>query len=323
MVTTDNTNRKVDSLEFFSTAGIMSSLGQRGNLADRLPNDIGAIVKAVQGLLIHIFWLERYGVKVPDERKAEVQLRSVEQKLDRILELDNSPLETSRVAETRLIGNCRDFSLMIASILRHQGVPARARCGFATYFQPNHFEDHWVCEYWNSKESRWVLIDGQLDDVHFARLNIDFDPFDVPRSRFIAAGRAWALCRQGLADPLAFGIFDMSGLGFIRGNLVRDMASLNKMELLPWDFWGVMEMRDEELTSDDFVALDSAAELTAEDVQEFRKVQRLYREDERFSVPSVIRSYTRGGVKTVELPESNLSLNTDLQQKNAAPRQVL
>ena len=32
-------------------------------------------------------------------------------------------------------------------------------------------------------------------------------------------------------DPEKFGIFDMHELGFVRGNLIRDVASLNKHDL--------------------------------------------------------------------------------------------
>lgn len=54
-------------------------------------------------------------------------------------------------------------------------------------------------------------------------------------------GEAWRLCRAGQADPDLFGIFDLQGLWFIRGNVVRDLAPLNKMELLTWDCWGVID----------------------------------------------------------------------------------
>ncbi|WP_456781864.1 transglutaminase domain-containing protein [Bradyrhizobium sp. USDA 3315] len=37
---------------------------------------------------------------------------------------------------------CRDFSLMLCSVLRHHGVPARIRCGFGRYFAPHPFHDH-------------------------------------------------------------------------------------------------------------------------------------------------------------------------------------
>lgn len=279
----------------------MTSTGRQGDLVDCLPKDIEGLTKSIQGLMIHIFWLDRYGVKMPDARKAEVQIRPAAQKLERILKLDASSLESPRLPENRLVSNCRDFSVMLATVLRHQGIPARARCGFATYFQPEHFEDHWVCEYWNAKDGCWVMIDGQLDDIHVKCLNIDFDPLDVPHDRFIVAGKAWKMCRKGHADPHAFGIFDLNGLSFVRGNFVRDIASLNKVELLPWDSWGIMEARDGELTPDDLATLDFMADLTANDVDEIEKVWGYYQDDERFHVPATIRSYTHNGVMTVDL----------------------
>ena len=62
--------------------------------------------------------------------------------------------------------------------------------------------------------------DAQLDDLMLDVLKPDFDPLDVPRDRFIVGGKAWQLCRCGQADPDAFGIFDMHGLGFVRGDLL-------------------------------------------------------------------------------------------------------
>ncbi|HOQ97470.1 MAG TPA: transglutaminase domain-containing protein, partial [Anaerolineae bacterium] len=64
-------------------------------------------------------------------------------------------------------------------------------------------------------------------------LQPDFSPLDVPRSRFIVGGQAWLDCREGRSDPLLYGIHDMHGMWFIRGNVVRDMLALNKIELLP------------------------------------------------------------------------------------------
>ena len=40
--------------------------------------------------------------------------------------------------------------------------------------------------------------------------------------------------------PDQFGIFDWHGQWFVQDNLVRDFLSLNKIELLPWDGWGLM-----------------------------------------------------------------------------------
>src|SRR6185295_1923856 len=227
-------------LAYFTGQGPMSEPGMYVSLFENLPTSIADLVKLVQGVTVHVFWAERYGFNVPPERMEELQLRSMHRRLARTMELDSSPLPEPRPLEKKLLGNCRDHSLLLAALLRHQGVPARARCGFGAYFMPDHFEDHWLTEYWNQEGSRWVFVDAQLDALQCEVLKINFDTLDVPRDQFIVGGKAWQMCRSGEQDPDKFGIFDMHGLGFVRGNLVRDIASLNKMELLPWDCWGVI-----------------------------------------------------------------------------------
>ena len=139
-------------LNYFVQQGRMSDPGVYASLYENLPASISELVKLVQGITIHVFWAERYGLKVPPERMDELQLRSMERRLARTIELDPRPLSEARTIDKKLIGNCRDHSLLLASLLRHQGIPARARCGFGAYFLPDHFEDHWVTEYWNQEQ---------------------------------------------------------------------------------------------------------------------------------------------------------------------------
>ena len=50
---------------------------------------------------------------------------------------------------------------------------------------------------------------------------------------------------------------------FIAGNVLRDLAALNRMELLPWDVWGLMQMNDAGLLDGEKGALlDRVAALT-------------------------------------------------------------
>ena len=151
---------------YYASPGPMTDPGECAHLFDGLPTEISALVEVVQGLLIHIFWAERYGLQLPKEREErEVNLRGVAPKLKRIQELDASPLTVTRPLAKKLVGNCRDFSTLLCAMLRHQGVPARARCGFGTYFQDDRYPyvDHWVCEYWKADEGRWVMVDAQLN----------------------------------------------------------------------------------------------------------------------------------------------------------------
>ena len=287
-------------LTYFTQPGGMTNPGSQANLLEGLPSSIADLCKLVQGTTIHIFWAERYGISLPPERQAEVQLRSLERRLKRMVELDPRPLTDARPLDKKVVGNCRDFTLLLVSILRHQGVPARARCGFGAYFLHNHYEDHWVCEYWDITQDRWVLVDAQLDDFQCNAMKIPFAPLDVPRDQFIMGGRAWQMCRNGQAAPESFGIFDMHGLGFVRGNLVRDIAALNKVELLPWDCWGIIEA-PEPSSHGDLTFLDQLAGLTCDDVPNFDKVHSLYKSDTRLRMDGTLHSYTNGGMETIQI----------------------
>ncbi|HEU0293811.1 MAG TPA: transglutaminase-like domain-containing protein [Anaerolineales bacterium] len=288
------------TLTYFSQQGPMSDPGAHRSLFEHLPASVPDLVKIVQGVTIHVFWTERYGFKAPAERMDELQLRSMEKRLARTLDLDPRPLTEPRPIEKKLLGNCRDHSLLLVAMLRHQGVPARARCGFGAYFMPDHFEDHWVVEYWNQEQGRWAFVDSQLDELQREVLKIPFDTLDVPRDQFTVGGKAWQMCRSGEQNPDKFGIFDMHGLGFVRGNLVRDVAALNKMELLPWDCWGVI-LNEQLDDPDDLAALDEIAALSAGDVPEFETVRARYETERRFRVNSTLLSYVDGNMVQINV----------------------
>lgn len=134
-------------------------------------------------------------------------------------------------------------------------------------------------------------------------VELDPRPLTEPRDQFITGGRAWQLCRAGQADPEAFGIHDMSGLWFVRGNLVRDVAALNKMELLPWDSWGLVTVEggDEALSAADLAALDEMAALSGGDAADFEGVQRRYETSDHWRVPPIITTFTPAGPVSVPL----------------------
>lgn len=293
----------MSQLEFYATPGPMTNPGAMAALLNDLPAEVGDLVRVVQGLMIHIFWAGRYGVELDEARQSEVQIRPLAAKLERIVELDPRPLAAPRQSARRLVGNCRDFSLLLVGLLRHQGVPARARCGFGRYFLPDHYEDHWVGEYWNAAAGRWVLVDAQMDALQRGVLQLPFDPLDVPRDQFITGGHAWQLCRSGAADPETFGIHDMHGLWFVRGNVVRDVAALNKMELLPWDSWGLVyvEGGDETLPAETLAALDEMAALSGGEAADFERIRRVYESSDQWRVPPIITSFTPAGPVSVPL----------------------
>jgi transglutaminase-like putative cysteine protease len=67
--------------------------------------------------------------------------------LARLTALDPGPLTAPRPPERRLVGCCRDFTVLLCTLARHQGIPVRARVGFARYFSPGFHVDHEIVEW--------------------------------------------------------------------------------------------------------------------------------------------------------------------------------
>lgn len=278
------------TLDFYAQPAVMTSAGAYGPSLDRLPRAIADLVSAVQGLLLHEQWATAYGVTLSDERRRGSQIRPTAQMLGHLLDRDDRPLTTARSVDSRLVGVCRHFAVLLVAMLRAKGVPARARCGFGTYFSSGRFEDHWICEHWDAGAARWVLVDAQIDELQREKLRPDFDRCDVPRNRFMIAGDAWAQCRTGSADPARFGIFELRGLWFVAGNLLRDAAALNNMEMLPWDVWGAMPGPERPLHPDAVAFFDRLAALTRAPDATFAELRALYEGDDRLRVPATVRN---------------------------------
>jgi hypothetical protein len=282
-----------DLRDYYKKHGPMTTGGPYGSELRAFPNGIAEVCKIIQGDLIHrelAIWL--YDLRLSPEQMDSANIRPLGDMLEKVLALDHRPLTSAREPSHRMPCVCRHFSTMLCAILRQQEVPARARCGFAGYFNAGKFEDHWVCEYWNASQSRWILVDAQLDEPQRKAFSPDFDPLDVPRDRFIIAGDAWQMCRSGRMDCDRFGLSlapNLHGLWFVAGNVLRDLASLNRMEMLPWDVWGMMSMEDAGLTEEKRSLLDRVATLTlADDSKSIAEFRRLYESEEGLRVPKLV-----------------------------------
>jgi hypothetical protein len=268
---------------------------QAERLAD-LPRDLAGLQRVARGLVLHYRAGDLAAHGIPDERLSEIDSRYAEAMLERLLELDARPLTQERPPQSRLIGCCRDFTVLFLTMARRLGIPARGRVGFATYFVPGFDVDHEVAEVWDAGEGRWRLVDAQLDDDHTdpndgARVN----PLDVPRDRFLVAGAAWLACRRGDADPEKFlvdpglEVEQLRGWPYLRHNVIHDLAALNKVEMILWDEWGLMA--EQQATERDLSLLDEVAEATIAEDGAVTELRRLYDSEPRLRVPGTITSY--------------------------------
>jgi Transglutaminase-like superfamily len=275
---------------YYLRPAVMTAPGRYQPLLADLPHGIAALAQVTQGLLIHEHLTAAYGVKLTGERRASVHVRPVAGLLERIAAQDSRPLTAAREPAERLPGNCRHFTLLVVSMLRAQGTPARARCGFGGYFGTGMFEDHWVCEYWDESAQCWLLADVQIDEVQAKMFDVGFNLVNVPRDEFMVAADAWRQCQAGEADPASFGFSNVQQAGYwwIAGNLIRDVAALVNMEMLPWDCWGAMP-GPAEVIDDELVAFfDRVAELTRDPDATFAELTGTYAGDDRLRVPGTV-----------------------------------
>jgi hypothetical protein len=289
----------IDDPQRYTTPGPLADPGPHRDALLALPKAVPELVEAVQGLLIHQDLTGCYGVERTEAHFTAANLRPVARVLDLLL-ADGRALTESREPGDRAGSTCRDFTLLTVAAMKAHGIPARARCGFGSYFGTGANEDHWVVEYLDADSGRWRLVDAQIDDRQRELFRIDFDTLDVPRDRFIVAGDAWRRCRNGSDAPNRYGLTAVHEFGefWIAGNLIRDVAALSDMEMLPWDDWGAMPAPDNPIAEDLVDLFDELAALTA-DPDTAAGVRERYVADGRLRVPETVHNFARQKHETV------------------------
>jgi hypothetical protein len=220
----------------YSAPGRLTEMGEVSMaVLEAVPADPVGICRLVPGLVLHPF--EATGLGLDAGRLGGQQIRPASAIIRAVLALDPAALDIPREPGRRLVGTCRTFVVLSCALLRHRGIAARARCGFGTYFRPGLSLDHWITEYWHEADERWARVDTQHLGHSFVPC-----PEDLQPGEFLTGGEAWTGYRNGGIDAAAFGVAGTENFGpaEISGNAIRDLAALNKVEMLPWDEWGQM-----------------------------------------------------------------------------------
>jgi excinuclease ABC subunit A len=269
-------------LQYYTQQSVITDPGMYSRLFDDLPHDLPNLVKTVQGLLVSLPWEDAYGLDTPQERCKEIHLRTVPEMLRCILELEQSPLAVKRIPQKRKVSLCRDFALLLVSMLRHRNLPARVRVGFAGYYRAEipRYWDHRIAEYWNRRLKRWVFVDAMTEEPIKKRVRYKIDPLNIDgNSQFLLAGDAWQRCRARKANPQEFGDSpDDLGMPPIRYALLHDFDYLNKNELVGFDAWHPLINKPEnEVTEEEKTLLDQIANMTSHNDSNFSSLRNLYK----------------------------------------------
>lgn len=274
----------MNPVEYYATPGTITDLTEWTGDMSSLPDDPVAVAEMVQGLVVHPFWAGAYDVELTPDRFEELGRRAASRILDRVVDLDDRPLTEPRPPERRVLGNCRDFSVLTVAILRRAGVASRARCGFAGYFDRPKWVDHWIVEHWDGV--RWVRLDAQLDELQQEVTGVSV-PHDLAPGQFLTGGDAWQRYRRGELAGGLFGILDEWGPWMAAGNLGRDLAALDKIEMLPWDDWGRIGDAGSHPDGDEW--FDDVAALTVSD--DLDAIVERYRDDPDLRMPGQVTAY--------------------------------
>lgn len=94
----DRTRRQSQRvLDDYTSQSTFSTPGRQAMRLDALPFDPGGVARTVQGLLIYEHVAEPfYWCPIPEGRRAESHLRSVETIIDALMALDRQPLNIAR-----------------------------------------------------------------------------------------------------------------------------------------------------------------------------------------------------------------------------------
>ena len=283
----------MELLEYYKKHGIMTEITSQKSMVDRLPQTVEGIVKIVQNIILHEHWVGHYGVELDDKKRKEPWIRSVNDKLIHLREKGFTHVSDRLDHQSKIIGICRDFTLLAVSLCREVGIPARARCGFVTYFEKGKYIDHWLLEYWNYDTQKWTYVDAQLDPIQQKILKIDFNPLDVNEALFLTGPKAWELCRSGQVEAELFGIYQWWGYDYIVGNLLLDANALLKLPLQPWDGWdGYKNLPISKWTLKDYKIIDTLSKLVNKVDDDFNALYNYINIHDTLKVPNDLSRVT-------------------------------
>jgi hypothetical protein len=215
----NSTNEPVDTLllDFYRQYSSFTDPGDYEYLYENLPDSLPELCSLIRSQFIHPYAeLNKYREQIPKERWKEMfTYPTVISILEGLMSYDSTGLVNDRKPEDRLVLGCQQNAILLASILKYRGIPARVRAGHATYIIPNFHTSHTICEVWNEDDKRWMLVDPSLAMVDFGR-----DKFDISND-------AWLQMQNGEIDLNLYGIpRRYTGMVSILGKVCTDLASI-------------------------------------------------------------------------------------------------
>ena len=256
-------------LDFYRQYSKFTDPGEYAYLYKNLPDSLIELCKIIRSQFINPYASGTGEGQLPKERANEtMKYPSVKLALEGLLSYDSSGLVKNRKFKDRLGLICRDNAILLASILKHRGIPVRVRYGFAHYLIPGFHTGHVICEVWNKKEKRWMLVDPSTDMVDFSRDQFDFS-YDV-----------WLRMQKKEIDPNLYGIpGKYTGLGTISLLVCDDLASILGTEFPSYQYPPILDYikNNSQLAPEQIETLNNISKLMkSPDPDNLSKLQEIY-----------------------------------------------
>jgi len=258
-------------LDFYRQYSKYTDPGDLAYLYKSLPDSLLDLCMLIRSQTIHPFAeLARYRDQIPEERTNEGQkYPTVKSILKGLLAYDSSGLIKEREPKDRLIIGCRHNSILLASILKYRGIPSRLRAGHATYLIPNFHTSHTICEVWNEKDKRWMLVDPSTNMIDFSRDKFDF------------SNDLWIKFQNKEIDPNKYGVPGRyTGLVSIVAKVCSDLACILGTEYPVYKFAPILEyafQNNQQITSEHNETMNKVSELmNSIDADNITKLQEIY-----------------------------------------------
>jgi len=218
-----------DVLEKYKSQTPRTDPGEYASMYDNLPEDLRSLCSLVKNNLIHP--QEAMSTNLSEENMInDGAIPDVKGILESIAKKGDKDLKVQRTPEEKLVLACYHHSILLASILRHQGIPVRLRAGYSLFFekQAGVRFGHIICEVWDKRDQRWILVDPDREIV-----DMGSDDFEFASSGFMKI-------RKGNVDPRRY--ISSVSTGF-KGSvylLLLDAAFVTQDEKLYYNLPGLL-----------------------------------------------------------------------------------
>ena len=276
-------------LNFYKKTSAYTYLGNYTEFAKNLPNDIETLCILQRRQIFHpVTVMEALNNKNNFEvSKTRLVFEddifpTACSMLNELLRLDNN-YSIERKDKDRIYVTCRGQAILLAAILKAKGYPARVRSGFAPYIAYDGIaHDHWITEYFNDVEKRWILVDPDmcLDPVKF-------NPYNVPRNEFIFGAQAYLGLRnkQYKDEEISFASVPPTlGLKAAIRGLFYDFYSLMNQEGIFLHMPKYIKEKDFNLSEEEYKELDELATLLLDVDNNFSKIQDIWNNELKYRV---------------------------------------